>query len=132
MEIRAMLRSYSSCASSASPRTTSARVAMLLCALTVAGGIGFAQTTVRASVGAGGAQATGLSNSASVSLDGQRVAFASTASNLATTDANGTYDVFVRDRETGATILVSATAASASTTANGASNQPTISIDGRW
>jgi tricorn protease-like protein len=66
----------------------------------------------------------------SISADGRYVAFASEASNLVTGDTNGSYDVFVFDRVTSETTLVSVD--SNGVQGNGASNQPSISGDGRF
>lgn len=63
--------------------------------------------TERISVGDLGSQANGESTSASISADGQTVAFASNASNLVSNDSNGKWDVFVRDRVIGQTERVS-------------------------
>ena len=46
-----------------------------------------------------------------VSANGRYVAFVSLATNLVPNDTNNTNDVFVRDRQTGQTILVSVNAA---------------------
>lgn len=67
---------------------------------------------VRISVGPGGAEADGASNTdltgADISLDGRRVLFMSTASNLiAGADDNGVRDIFVHDTTTGLNTLVS-------------------------
>jgi Tol biopolymer transport system component len=83
----------------------------------------------RASVAPGGADPDGQSRSPRISADGRRVVFQSLASNLVAGDANGTWDVFVHDLETGETALVSARADGAPGT--GASTRPTISADGR-
>lgn len=66
-----------------------------------------AQSTTRASVGSTGLQGRGDSFGASVSGDGRYVAFASTADDLVAGDTNGVQDVFVHDRNTGATERVS-------------------------
>ncbi|HET6497915.1 MAG TPA: hypothetical protein VFH17_02530, partial [Coriobacteriia bacterium] len=55
-------------------------------------------TTVRVSVTAGGAQATGDSLNTAISGDGAVVAFESYAANLVGGDTNGTVDVFARGR----------------------------------
>ncbi len=55
-------------------------------------------TTSRASLGAGGVQATAACNNPSISMDGQFVAFESASANLVGGDTNGQTDVFVRDR----------------------------------
>jgi hypothetical protein len=65
-------------------------------------------TTKRISVGLGGSEANGDSQTPVISDDGRWVAFESDASNLVTTDFNGTGDVFLADRTTGAITLVSA------------------------
>ena len=56
----------------------------------------WAPTTVRYSVSTAGAQANGASGRPSISPDGLRVAFSSTATNLVGDDTNGVEDVFVR------------------------------------
>src|SRR5438105_4917320 len=61
----------------------------------------------RASVHTAGGQANVGSISPAVSADGRFVAFASLASNLVAGDTNNDFDVFVRDRQTGATERVS-------------------------
>ena len=66
----------------------------------------------------------------SLSADGRYVAFASQASNLVTGDTNGTSDVFVRDRQTGATTRVSVD--SSGTQGNNGSAEPSLSADGRY
>ena len=69
--------------------------------------------TERVSVGNGfpGAQSTGGGVAlGAVSADGRYVAFSSNAAGLVPGDTNGRYDVFLRDRQTGVTRLVSATA----------------------
>jgi Tol biopolymer transport system component len=86
--------------------------------------------TVRVSVGASGAPATGASSAAAVSAHGRFVAFASDASDLVAGDTNQTTDVFVRDRRTGTTTRVNVS--SAGTQANGESGSPAISADGRF
>ena len=77
------------------------------------------------------AQATGASTYPSISADNCLIAFESTAADLVTGDTNGAIsDVFVRNRCTGNTILVSAT--SGGTSGNGASKSPAISADGNF
>ena len=63
--------------------------------------------TERVSVDSTGAQGNGSSYDAAISADGQIVAFSSSASNLVAGDTNGTTDVFVHDRSTGITELIS-------------------------
>lgn len=78
---------------------------------------------------------TGLGNGASfnvtVSSDGNKVAFLSSATNLVTglTDSNSADDVFVRDLGAGVTTLVSRNAAG-STTGNATCGSATISANG--
>ncbi len=107
------------------------RCAALLSALLTLGGLASAQTLERVSLTTGGAQADGASEAVDTSLDGRYVAFESLASNLCPVDAGG-YDVFVRDRATGTTILVSEKVGAPGTAANGSSRGPRISQDGRF
>jgi Tol biopolymer transport system component len=86
-------------------------------------------TTERVSVDSGGAEASGESERPAISADGRFVAFASLAPDLVQGDANGTWDVFVRDRLTGTTERVSVDASGAE--GNGESRDPSISADGR-
>jgi hypothetical protein len=86
--------------------------------------------TVRASAGSSGTQANGDSSGADVSGDGRYVAFQSLASNLVSGDANGDFDVFVRDMQTGITELASVD--SSGNQANSWSYGPVISADGRY
>jgi Tol biopolymer transport system component len=66
--------------------------------------------TIRISVATGGAQGNGVSNHARISDDGNTVAFSSIAFNLVANDANGAFDVFVRDVAAATTERVSVTA----------------------
>jgi Tol biopolymer transport system component len=63
--------------------------------------------TERVSVDSDGNEANGESRQSAISADGRYVAFASGASNLVEDDTNENWDVFVHDRETGATERVS-------------------------
>jgi hypothetical protein len=65
--------------------------------------------TTRVSMGTAGIQANGASELPAVSVDGRFVAFTSWADNLAPGDTNNESDIFLRDRQTGTTTLVSAT-----------------------
>jgi Tol biopolymer transport system component len=56
---------------------------------------------------AAGAQGDAASEFPRISADGRYVAFDSYATNLVTGDINGKEDIFVRDRQTGTTTLVS-------------------------
>jgi hypothetical protein len=64
-------------------------------------------STERASVDSSGAEGNGSSIFASISSDGQVVAFDSDAPNLVAGDTNGFSDAFVRDRSTGSTRRIS-------------------------
>lgn len=85
--------------------------------------------TTRASVATNGAQGGDRSNNATVSADGRYVAFESRAV-LAAGDANGLPDVYLRDRQTNQTLLVSAAASGPSN--SGGSYDPDITPDGRY
>jgi len=85
--------------------------------------------TERVSVDSSGVQGYELSESASISADGSYVAFESDASNLVPGDTNGREDIFVHDRQTGATERVSI--ASSGAQGNSGSYDPSISADGR-
>lgn len=65
--------------------------------------------TGRVSVATGGGQSNNNSFAPALSADGRFVAFHSFATNLAPGDTNGVLDVFVHDRQTGATTRVSVT-----------------------
>ncbi|HET7487446.1 MAG TPA: hypothetical protein VFJ85_05910 [Acidimicrobiales bacterium] len=90
-----------------------------------------AGTTVRASVGPGGAEGNGASAGPAVSADGRYVAFQSAATNLVAGDSNGQNDVFVFDRQSGTTTRASL-ATGGATQGNGASTAPSLSADGRF
>ncbi|HLL72411.1 MAG TPA: Calx-beta domain-containing protein [Pyrinomonadaceae bacterium] len=119
----------------------SAALLVLLCATTPA----VAQNAQLVSVnknGSGSGNGESLTTSSAVSANGRFVAFVSKASDLTSVpDGNATYDMFVRDRETGVTTLASVNA-SGTGTGNGASglfdfeNLPTtsfaLSADGRF
>ena len=87
-------------------------------------------TTTRVSVATGGSQANGGSYQPAISTDGRYVVFYSAASNLVAGDTNGTSDVFVRDRVSGATTRASV--ATGGSQANGFSGRVAISADGRY
>lgn len=88
--------------------------------------------TERVSVSSAGVEANGSSWNASISSDGRYVAFESLASNLVAGDTNSVRDVFVRDRQTGATTRVSVATGTPGVEANAASQNPMISADGRF
>jgi hypothetical protein len=73
----------------------------------------------------------GTSDSPTLSADGRRVAYSSTAPMLVGNDLNGVMDVFVYDRDLGENILVSMNAAGAES-GNGGSGEPVISANGRY
>lgn len=81
--------------------------------------------------GNGSGNQAALNNALSISANGRYVAFVSEATDLAANDNNFATDVFVRDRLTGQTILVSVNAAGTGT-ADQFSRAPTITPDGRF
>jgi Tol biopolymer transport system component len=85
--------------------------------------------TERVSINSAGVEANGVSLEPSISGDGRLVAFRSHASNLVADDTNVRSDVFVHDRQDGATRRVSAN--SAGIEGNDNSLEPSISADGR-
>jgi len=89
-----------------------------------------AGTTTRISVSTSGGDVDLASISPAISGDGRFVAFASSATNLVSVDANGVSDVFLRDRVGGTTTRISIS------TTGGESNRdsmtPSISRDGRF
>jgi Tol biopolymer transport system component len=87
-------------------------------------------TTERVSLGSAGMQSNATSQYPALTDDGRYIVFDSGASNLVTGDTNGVEDVFVRDRVSGTTELVSLS--SSGTQANSESGFPTISADGRY
>jgi Tol biopolymer transport system component len=87
-------------------------------------------TTTRVSKDLAGIQGNGHSYSPSISADGRYVAFESFANNLVVGDGNVTADVFVHDRQTGATTRVSVDLDGVE--GNGNSNNPSISADGSF
>jgi Tol biopolymer transport system component len=89
-----------------------------------------AGTTRRVSVGPGARQADGKSYDPSISANGRHVAFISDAGNLASSDQNGVADIFLRDRQTGVTQLLSVD--STGTQGGLASESPAINADGRY
>jgi Tol biopolymer transport system component len=89
-----------------------------------------AQSTVRVSLDANGGQGDADSGRARVSADGRYVAFASQSSSFVPGDNNGRFDIFVKDRMTGAIERVSVATGGAE--ANGSSEHPAISADGQF
>jgi hypothetical protein len=95
--------------------------------------VGRAQVTQRVDVDSSGAQANGSSEAGwfpAISSDGRFIAFDSQATNLVPGDTNGFGDVFVRDRVTGTTEILSIS--SAGVHGNGSSSVPSMSADGRY
>jgi Tol biopolymer transport system component len=91
--------------------------------------------TTRVSVNSAGGQALDDmegdgSFAPSISVDGRFVAFESSATNLVAADTNGSNDIFVHDQLTGETTRASV--ASDGGEANGESNHPSMSADGRY
>jgi uncharacterized repeat protein (TIGR01451 family) len=84
--------------------------------------------TTRVSVDSAGTPGNGHAFSPSISGHGRYVAFASHATNLTTGDANGARDIFVHDRQTGATSCVSVH--TDGTLGDDDSYSPSISDDG--
>ena len=87
-------------------------------------------TTERVSVDSTGAEGDEASYFPAISPDGRYVAFWSAASNLVGGDTNGSWDVFVRDRQLGTTERVSVDSGGAE--GNSDSADPSISPDGRY
>jgi hypothetical protein len=87
-------------------------------------------TTARVSIDTAGAQANDSSTHPTISASGRSVAFQSAASNLVVSDFNGVDDVFVRDRETSKTVLVSRSSAGAY--GNNHSVDPHVCASGRF
>lgn len=90
----------------------------------------FGEVTWRASIDSAGVQGNAQSITPSISIDGRYVAFQSAASNLVAGDTNGFQDIFVHDREAGATARASVT--SLGVQGNASCSQPAISADGRY
>jgi Tol biopolymer transport system component len=86
--------------------------------------------TERVSGASGGGEGNGASFDPVISANGRYVTYYSTASNLVSDDTNGTADVFIFDRKTGATHRVSL--AGTGDEGNGASFDPAISANGGY
>jgi hypothetical protein len=95
---------------------------------------------VRVSVATDGTAANGHSSAPAISDGGRFVAFVSEASNLVAGDTNGIADVFLRDRDTDADGILDESGAVATVRvseragvqANGPSQEPVITPDGRY
>jgi hypothetical protein len=88
-------------------------------------------TTSLVSVSTGGAKGDDQSIPGSISADGRYVVFHSLATNLVPGDTNGTWDVFVRDRQLGTTERVSTDSCGGEGAGLSLSHQA-ISNDGRF
>jgi hypothetical protein len=82
------------------------------------------------SLGVGGAEPNGPSEHPAISADGRYVVFTSTATNLVSGVTDGHKHVYMRDRDTGSTTIISLS--SDETVANGNSDNPSVSADGRY
>jgi len=92
--------------------------------------LSLADTTMLSDTAAGNVQGP-----ASVSKDGRYAVFTDSAANLSASQAMNSKtasDVFLFDRSTGTTTLVSHAAGSSTKTATGTSKNPVISADGNW
>ncbi|KAB2861094.1 MAG: hypothetical protein F9K46_08945, partial [Anaerolineae bacterium] len=87
-------------------------------------------TTTRISLSNTGGDPNNRSQEPRITPDGRYIVYHSLASNIAANDQNNGFDVFLFDRQTGTTTLVSAVASGAS--ANNSSEFPSISDDGRF
>jgi Ca2+-binding RTX toxin-like protein len=89
-----------------------------------------ASSLTRISVDSGGTSANNIATGGAMSADGRYVVFQSTATNLVGGDANGFFDVFMRDTLTGTTTLVST--ATGGTQGNNVSSVAAVTDDGRF
>jgi hypothetical protein len=87
--------------------------------------VSVADTALAASV-----SGNGFSTTPEMSPDGRFVVFSSFANNLAANDDNYWMDVFLRDRQSGTTTLISANTNGLS--GNGYSGSPSLSANGAW
>ncbi|MBN1629532.1 MAG: cell wall-binding repeat-containing protein [Thermoleophilia bacterium] len=91
-----------------------------------------AGTTIRVSVASDGTQGNGESGGAVCSSDNHYVVFGSTSTNLVAGDTNGRADIFIHDRYTGATGIVSLTAGGAQGNHDSGIGGMSVSADGRY
>lgn len=99
--------------------------------LSTSGNATAAPRTTRVSVSSTGVEGNSHSIDSGISSDGRFVVFASFAANLLSVpDTNSALDIFIHDRQTGNTTLISA--APDGTLANGPSYAPRITPDGRF
>jgi len=92
----------------------------------------FNNATTRVNVATGGLQANNSSGQASISADGRYVVFESDATNLVANDTNGQKDIFVYDRTTAQTRLVSVGLSGTSANSSSHISNSAISDDGRY
>ena len=88
-------------------------------------------TLVSRATGASGAAANGYEGSATISADGNRVAFLSSATNLDPADTDPALSIYVRDLTTNTTYLASRANGAAGASGNKDAWQPSLSSDGR-
>jgi Tol biopolymer transport system component len=88
--------------------------------------------TTRVSVDSQGREADGDSEFASISYDGRYVTFDSWAKNLTSDDTDAGRDVFVHDRLTGQTTLISGSFGTGQTSQGVTLGKPVVSGDGRY
>jgi hypothetical protein len=88
------------------------------------------RTTTRVSVRSNGRQFNDWVGYAAISVNGRFVTYCGEASNAVKGDTNGYQDVFVHDRATGRTTLVSVS--SSGRQGNADSDYSNVSSDGRW
>jgi len=86
----------------------------------------------RVSVGSDGHEGNGISDNATITPDGRYVAFWSSATNLVPGDTNGVSDVFLHDRQTGATERVSVDFNAVHIPAGYGNLPPALSSDARY
>src|SRR5687767_2661771 len=88
-------------------RTVALALALSLGLAADASAAQFDTTLISRATGAAGVNAGGEARESSISGDGRFVAFRTAATNLSPDDGDATADVYVRDRQTSATTLVS-------------------------
>lgn len=88
--------------------------------------------TSRVSVDSAGTEATAMSGVPAISGDGNLIVFISDAIDLVQNDTNGLRDIFVHDRSTGETVLVSVSNTTVAAETDGISANPSTSRNGRY
>jgi len=90
-------------------------------------------TIERISVNSAAVEGNGQSvGTPAISANGRFIAFESFASNLSVIDSDVIVDIFLRDRQTSSTVLLSQTSGGALGSGPLGSNRPTINADGRY